>query len=702
MPATEQDIRIHVSQILNIKQWQVDAVLELSNEGCTVPFIARYRKEKTGNLDEVEIQNIIDTCSRLEEMDKRREFIIGSITETGNMTPEIMAKLGKAETLAELEDIYLPFKPRKKTLADKAIELGLLPLAEFIIKISPNKTQALAEAGKYLSPEVPDADTALEHAVNILAQQVTDCAEARKHLREKLQRGIIQSSVKRGKAEEGDKYRDYFEFHEPAQKIASHRTMAILRGEKEGYLNVSVALAEDEETVARDITKISFHKDGEMLRLAATDSLKRHLMKSIGNEVLESLYEKAELDSLEIFARNLEKIILFPPFGAKPVIGIDPGIRTGCKSVLLDQSGNILRHDTVFLSQNEDNASKLLAWAKEGVKGVAIGAGTFGKETYKIIKKLFKGSDIVVALVDEDGASIYSASETARKEFPDFDITVRGAISIGRRFQDPMAELVKTDPKSLGIGQYQHDIRPKLLHEKLDRTVSWAVNKVGVNLNTASPHLLARVSGLDTKKAAEIVNYRTANGGLRERSELKKVKGIGAKTFEQAAGFLRITGGPNPLDATGVHPESYSDVKKLASFYGVTVPELIKNPAIADIRTMKEKLEINEASSLLGELAKKGLDPREGFKETDFDEDISSIEDLKEGMVLNGMVDNLVAFGAFVDIGIKDKGLVHISEVSNTFIKDINSALAVGQEVRVKVIGIDSQRKRISLSIKQA
>ncbi len=691
-----------ISTLTNIKTSQVEAVCSLTDEGCTIPFIARYRKERTGGLDEVQISDIIENIEKITELEDRREYILSYLEGENLLNDELKTKISKAETLAILEDLYLPFKPRKKTKADKAKELGLEPLARFVFDKNPSKNDALKEAARYIGEGVDSPETALSGAIDILTQEVSDNAAVRGFLREEMSRGTVFSAVKKGKKEDAAKYQDYFEFQERADKIASHRVMAILRGADEGLLNISVTPYPDSEKVLDRIMMQSFSRRGVLFEEVVKESYKRHLENSIGNEIISSLRERAEKESAQIFARNLEKILMSSPFGEKPVIGIDPGIRTGCKAALIDANGNFKEYQTLFLNTKESDAEKILPWIeKYKVAGIAIGDGTFGRETHKIISNLLKGKNIVVALVDEDGASIYSASETAREEFGELDLTLRGAISIGRRFQDPMAELVKIDPKSLGVGQYQHDINAKLLKEKLETTVAWAVNKVGVNLNTCSKHLLAFISGLDRKKAAEVINLRNEIGAFKERSQLKKVKGIGEKAFQQCAGFLRIKNGKNPLDATGVHPESYGHLEMISKTIEKPISETIEHPEIID-KNKISALKIPELDSLLRELSLKGLDPRESYREIRFREDISSINDLAEGMILTGVVDNVTAFGAFVDIGIKEKGLVHISEVTDKFIKDINSVLSVGDEVSVKVIGLDLPRKRISLSIRQA
>lgn len=692
-----------VSKLLEVESGQVESVMMLTNEGCTIPFISRYRKEATGQLDEVKIDEIIKTFKQLEELEKRRSYIISFLKKENKLTAILKKNLTKANSLNELEDIYLPFKPRKKTLADKAVEFGLTPLAEKIKNgISEQEISKLAKS--FVNDEVEDVDSAITHAMNIVIQEYSDSADVRKFVRENLKKGNFSSGVKRGKKEIGSKYKDYFEFTEPLDKMASHRVMAIVRGSNEGILNLSVFPSEKSSAnISKNIAKLLYKKDSSMLVKAADESLDRYINKSIGNDIIKNLKGIAELDSVAIFSKNLEKILLSAPFGEKAVIGIDPGIRTGCKAVVLNENGEYVEFTTLYLHSNVNDLKKIIPWIdKYNIKGISIGDGTFGRETFKMVSELLDNRDIAIVLVDEDGASVYSASEAARDEFPKLDVVVRGAISIGRRFQDPLAELVKIDPKSLGVGQYQHDITPNLLKENLTKTVEWAVNSVGVNVNTASYHLLSFISGLDLKKAKEIVNYRKSVRRIKKSSEIKKIKGIGEKAYQQSSGFLRIYNGEQILDESGVHPESYKDVIKISDYYNVSVEELIENPSIIEKNVIKLKLKILELDSIVDELKLKGLDPRKEFHAVEFDNTISNIDDLTLGMNLNGVVDNVLAFGAFIDIGIKDKGLVHISEVSNTFVKDINEVLSIGDEVVVKIISIDKDRGRISLSIKQA
>ena len=675
---------------------KVSAVVELAQEGCTVPFIARYRKEKTGGLDEVQIKTIIDIHEKITALEKRKEAILKSLKETGNYTPELERKVIETSEMKILEDIYAPFKPGRKTRADKAINAGLSPLSDLVMKSVLTEFELKTEAGKYICDDFPDVESVIGGVKDIVALNIADTPEIRSMVRDCLRRGFLVSKVKRGKQEEGDVYRDYFEYDEKIQRVAHHRVMAVLRGEKEGFLNVSVESDIETQTLIEKIGRFFFRCESDFYFDCATEAYDRLLFKTIGKEVITEIKEKAIEASLEIFHRNLENILSSAPFGEKGVIAVDPGIRTGCKCVLLDKNGAYKGSKVLYLHSDEKEAQKIRSWVEgEDVEAIVCGDGTFGRESVSILENAFSGK-IPVLSVDEDGASIYSASAAARDEFPELDITVRGAISIGRRFQDPLAELVKIDPESLGVGQYQHDIPEKMLKERLKTTVEWVVNRVGVNLNTASYHLLSYVSGLDMGKAREIVKTRE-NNRFSALKELKKVKGIGPKAFEQCAGFLRILNGVEPLDSTMVHPESYSDIKKAVKSIGSTVTELISDASLLERKEIKELI----SKSVLEELKKKGLDPREKFQIFRFSENVKSMDDLKEEMVLNGIIDNITGFGAFVDIGIKEKGLVHISHIANEFIKNPADVLNVGQKVKVKVIGIDKSRKRISLSMKE-
>lgn len=675
----------------------VKAVLELTAEGCTIPFIARYRKERTGYLNEVQVADIIDISEKIDALDKRKRAVLRSLEENGNYTDELGKAVVSAPDMTTLEDIYAPFKPGRKTKADKALEAGLLPFAEFIMLNDPDRKTIEKRAQDFIGELCPDTGSAISGAKEIIAQKVSDHTEVRAFVRKSLRAGTLFSKVKRGKKESGATYSDYFDFSEPVERIAPHRMMAINRAEKEGFLNVSVEPQRTVQELTDRVSSLFFARRSDFFGECSEYALESQLLKGIGSEILDEAKDAAIEASLAVFHKNLEQILLMPPFGEKAVIGIDPGIRTGCKAVLLDRHGNFIRSQLLNLHTDRNEALKLREWIeKYDVKGIAVGSGTFGREAHTILKEFF-GKETAVASVSEDGASIYSASAAAREEFPDLDLTVRGAISIGRRFQDPLSELVKITPESLGVGQYQHDIPLKMLSEKLKRTVEWAVNRVGANLNTASPYLLSYISGLDSRKSAEIAEFRKSGKRFTNIEELKTIKGIGAKSFEQCAGFLRIFGGDEILDSTGVHPESYRIVKDAAKKLGITVKELAEKPeAFENNKQIQELI----PKSVIEELKKKGLDPREKFEQAEFSEEIKSIEDLKEGMILNGIVSNIVAFGAFVEIGIKEKGLLHISEISDKFIKDPAECLKLGQKIKVTVKQIDLARKRISLSMK--
>jgi uncharacterized protein len=693
----ELNIAGETSKALKIAEKSVRAVLELTESGCTIPFIARYRKEMTGNLDEVQISEIIDFSEKSANLDKRKRAILKSLEETGNYSDELGKEVANAADMTVLEDIYAPFKPGRKTKADKAIEAGLQPLAEYIMLNNPPITKILEKAKDFICEAFNDCTSAVNGTKEIIAQKIADNPKVRDFVRKSVENGFIVSKVKRGKKESGILYSDYFDFRESAQRITPHRVMALNRGEKEGFLTISAEANKTEKELTNGIESIFFarHSDffGECSDLALTD----RIFGSIETENFSKIKEFAIDASLDVFHKNLEQILLMPPFGEKPVIGVDPGIRTGCKAALLDEHGNFIASTLLNLHLDKNEAEKLEKWITEyKVAGIAVGSGTFGREAHEILKSFF-GKQVVVASVSEDGASVYSASAVAREEFPNLDITVRGAISIGRRFQDPLSELVKIPPESLGVGQYQHDIPVKKLAERLKRTVEWAVNRVGANLNTASPYLLAYISGLDSKKSAEIAAFRRSGRRFKNIEELKNIKGIGAKSFEQCAGFLRIFGGDEILDSTGVHPENYELVKNAAKKAGIPLETLVKTPEIIDKNTIFQEL---LPPSVIEELKKRGLDPREKFEQAEFSDEVRTINDLKEGMILNGIVDNIVAFGAFVEIGIKEKGLLHISEISDKFIKSPAECLKLGQKIKVMVKNIDLDRKRISLSMK--
>ncbi len=693
----ELNIAGETSKALKISEKSVRAVLELTESGCTIPFIARYRKEMTGNLDEVKVAETIDFAEKISNLDKRKRAILKSLEETGNYTDELGHSVAGAADMTTLEDIYAPFKPGRKTKADKAVEAGLQPFAEYIMLNDPTEAVMNEKAKAFVCDAYPDASAVKEGVKEIIAQKIADNAEIRAVVRKSTECGTVVSKVKRGKKESGTLYSDYFDFRESAQKITPHRIMALSRAEKEEILNLSIEPAASAEELSKKAESMFFAKRSPFFEECSAYAVSSRILGSLETETFSKLRDLAIEASLDLFHKNLEQILLMPPFGEKAVIGIDPGIRTGCKAALLDEHGNFVESMLLNLHLDKNEAKKLEKWIeKYNVKGIAVGSGTFGREAHEILKSFF-GRTLVVASVSEDGASIYSASAVAREEFPDLDLTVRGAISIGRRFQDPLSELVKIPPESLGVGQYQHDIPAKKLSERLKRTVEWAVNRVGANLNTASPYLLAYISGLDSKKSAEIAAYRQGGRRFKNIEELRNIKGIGAKSFEQCAGFLRIFGGDEILDSTGVHPESYDLVKDTAKKCGILLEDLVKNPEIID---KNQKLKELLPPSVIEELKKRGLDPREKFEQVEFSEEVRTISDLKEGMILHGIVSNITDFGAFVDIGIKEKGLLHISEIADKFIRHPSECLKLGQKVTVRIKNIDIERKRISLSMK--
>lgn len=701
---TTKQIQIIV-QTVGAAEKNITNTITLLEEGATVPFIARYRKEMTGSLDEVQIASVKDLYNKFLEADKRREAIIKSIEEQGKMTPELLNKLQNALYLNELEDLYLPYKQKRKTRASIAIEKGLEPLAKIIFAQKDRNIEGIAE--KYLNDKVESVEDALQGARDIMAEWINEDIQARNAVRKIFEReSIVTAKVKKGKKEEGAKYQDYFEFSEPLSRIPSHRLLAIRRGEEEGILSVDISIEADRGTDALDrIYLRGLPEAKDQVADAITDSYNRLLKPSIENEFSNISKQKADAEAIKIFAANLRQLLLASPLGQKRVMAIDPGFRTGCKTVILNEQGDLL-HDTVIYPMDRkmeaEGVVKKLIYDYQ-IQAIAIGNGTASRETESFIKSL-KLDKIQVHVVSEQGASIYSASEIARDEFPKKDVTVRGAISIGRRLMDPLAELVKIDPKSIGVGQYQHDVEQKMLKESLDSVVESCVNLVGVELNTASKHLLSYVSGLGPALAQNIVDYRAQNGAFSSRSELKKVPRLGAKAFEQSAGFLRINGAKNPLDNSAVHPETYAIVEKMAKDIGLKVSDLINNPQI------KSKINLNNyvtatvglptLNDILSELQKPGRDPREALEEFEFAADVHKIEDLREGMILPGIVTNITAFGCFVDVGVHQDGLVHVSQMANRFIKDPNEVVKVHQKVQVKVTEVDIARKRIALSMK--
>lgn len=694
-----------ISDKLAIPEKQVAAVLTLLSEGATIPFIARYRKDKTGALDEVQIQKIQDEAKFQNEFEERKNFIVKTIAEQGKMTDLLQERLNSVTTLTELEDIYLPYKPKRKTKAQAARENGLEPLAQQLLSTD----NIMVAPSDFISEKVPDEQAALEGARNIIAEMASEDAEIRAVLRKLFERtATVQSNVVPGKEAQGSKYKDYFAFSELVSKIPSHRILAILRGVMEGFLRMNI---EPEEEIALNKIEEKFIKAGarsaEQIKKALKDAYRRLLQPSLESEFRMALKNRADDEAIGVFAENLRQLLLSSPLGSKRILAIDPGYRTGCKVVVLDDKGELQKTDLIFvheknhkLTEAENTIHHLVS--KYSIEAFAIGDGTAGRETEQFIKGLNTG--LPVFLVNEDGASIYSASETGREEFPDQDITVRGAVSIGRRLMDPLAELVKLDPKSIGVGQYQHDVSQIKLKEKLDQTVVSCVNAVGVNLNTAGKYLLGYVSGIGPSLAENIVRYRKEHGRFTDRKQLIKVPRLGEKAFEQCAGFLRITGGDNPLDASGVHPESYEVVETLAADAGITVKEMIGNEKILNKIPIQRYATGNTGLLALGdilkELKKPGLDPRSDVQSFEF-ADIYTIDELRPGMIVPGRVTNLTRFGAFVDIGVKQDGLVHVSEIAHKFITDPGEVLKLNDTVTVKVLEVDTARKRISLSIKQ-
>ncbi len=701
-----------IQQNISIQEKQINAVLQLLSEDCTIPFIARYRKDKTGNLGEVEIEQIQKFSKNFDEIQKRKESVLKSIEEQEKLTPELRAKIEQSFDLQEIEDLYLPFKKRRKTKADAAKEKGLEPLAK-IIMAQKNSGDIEQTAQNYLNKEVSSVEEALQGARDIIAEWINENIFIRKNLRRIFQRkAMIFSKVVKTKKEEEEaqKYAQYFDWSEPLNKIPSHRLLAMLRAEKEGFIKVSIDIDKDEILTFMEgsLVKTASPSCAEQIILAAQDAYKRLLEPSISNEVLQEAKIKADEKAISIFSENLTQLLLASPLGEKRILAIDPGYRTGCKVVCLDEKGDLLHNETIYphAPQKETaTAMKKIRSMVEAyhIEAISIGNGTASRETEFFIKKIAFDRPLQVFVVSEAGASVYSASKIARDEFPDYDITVRGAVSIGRRLSDPLAELVKIDPKSIGVGQYQHNVDQTLLKEELDSTVVKCVNSVGININTASKSLLSYVSGIGEKLAENIVTYRTQNGAFVDRNQIKKVPRLGEKAFQQAAAFIRIKDGKNPLDNSSVHPEAYKIVEKMAKDLGVKTIDLIANEEkikqISPEKYTTEDIGTLGIKDILKELLKPGLDPRKASKVFEFDPNIKTFEDLKTGMILPGIVSNITAFGCFVDIGIKENGLVHISQLKDGFVSDPSEVVKLHQQVKVKIIEIDTERKRIALSM---
>ena len=702
----------HIAEQLGLGQRQVEKTIELLEQGATVPFIARYRKEATGSLNEVQITAIRDLLIRIKELDKRREAILASIGEQGKLTPELEAQINAATTMTELEDLYLPYKPKRRTRATMAIERGLEPLADELQKQYSCNVEQMA--ARYINPDkgVASIEDALAGARDIIAERVSENAQARNRIRGLFRRSaMLSSKVVKNKEEEAGKYESWFDWKENAMRAPSHRILALFRGESEGMLRVHVLPDDDQpafDTLERQFVHGNYPST-DQVRLAVHDGYKRLLQPSIETEYYNLLKEKADKEAIRVFAENLRQLLLASPLGQKRILAIDPGFRTGCKTVCLDAQGQLIHNETIypFTSVREERAAiaKLEALVEAfHIEAIAIGNGTAGRETEEIVKRChFKGK-VIAVMVSESGASVYSASEVARREFPEYDVTVRGAVSIGRRLMDPLSELVKIDPKSIGVGQYQHDVNQTLLQESLTDVVVSCVNNVGVELNTASRELLSYVSGIGPALAGKIIDYRNREGAFDSRQELKKVERLGDKAFEQCAGFLRVRESSNPLDRSAVHPERYALVEQMAKDLGATVQQLM------DDKSLREKIDIARYVSadcglptlqdILKELDKPGLDPRAKFEIFEFDKNVTRIQDVKEGMELPGIVTNITAFGAFVDIGVHQDGLVHISQLANRRVNDPSEVVHLHQHVRVRVLEVDLRRHRISLSMK--
>ncbi len=704
-----------ISRRLSVSGWQVQHCIDLFEEGATIPFISRYRKERTGGLDEAQVGEVKHYYQKFEELEKRKEGILASIQEQGKLTDELKSEIDKCVETQHLEDLYLPYRPKRKTKASMAKERGLEPLAMDIFNCKVDDPAKCAQ--RYLNDQVEDSDAALQGARDIIAEWISESIEVRTALRTQYSKyGKVSAKVARGVDEESDeaqKYKNYFDFSEDISRAPSHRVLAILRGASEGILSVKVEVDSDRSldriySLALKGKRNPSDKVAEQIDIAVEDSYKRLLHPSIENESLKIVKERADIESIKVFGENLRQLLMAPPLGQKRVLAIDPGFRTGCKVVCLDAQGALLHNDVIYPHPPVNERTMAMKKVSNLVEAykievIAIGNGTAGRETEAFIKKLALPEGVRVYSVSEDGASVYSASSVAREEFPEYDVTVRGAVSIGRRIMDPLAELVKIDPKSIGVGQYQHDVDQTLLKENLDNVVESCVNSVGVNLNTASKHLLGYVSGIGPAIAQNIVDYRTQNGPFLSRKDLLKVKRLGDKVYEQCAGFLRIPGAKNPLDNSAVHPERYQLVQKMAKDISVTVEDLIKDEQVRGMVDVKkyisEDVGLPTLNDIMAELAKPGRDPRASIKILEFSDEIKSIEDVKVGMELPGIITNITNFGAFVDFGIKQNGLIHVSKLSNKFITNPADVVKIHQHVKVKVLEVDMRRQRIALEL---
>ena len=698
-----------IARTQSLPERSVEGVVRLIDEGATVPFISRYRKEATGGLDEVRVTEVKQAYERLTELLRRRQTVLASIAEQGKLTGELRQRIESCYDPVQLEDIYLPFKPKRRTKATIARERGLEPLAALLMRQDGGIPERLA--ARFVRGEVEDENQALEGARDIIAEWVSENERSRNAMRRLFQReGMISSRVVKGKEQEGVKYADYFDSEELLRRIPSHRLLALLRGEREGILRLTAA--PDEKHALEQLERIFVRGNSparEQVETAIRESYKRLLRPSMESETIAQARERADMEAIRVFATNLRQLLLSPPLGQKRVLAVDPGFRSGCKVVCLDEQGSLLHNETLYphppQSRIREASERLVSLAERyRIEAIAVGDGTAGRETETLLREIHFPHPVEIFSVSEDGASVYSASETAREEFPDQDVTVRGAVSIGRRLIDPLAELVKIDPKAIGVGQYQHDVDQKLLKESLDAVVESCVNHVGVNLNTASRHLLAYVSGVGPVLAQNIVAYRTANGPFASRADLLKVPRLGPKAFEQCAGFLRIDGAENPLDNSAVHPESYPVVERMAADLGTDVRHLLQEKSLHDkidiLRYVTDRTGIPTLTDILTELAKPNRDPRSKIQVFRFAEGVHSIDDLHEGLLLPGIVTNITNFGAFVDIGVKQDGLVHISQLSDRYVSDPNQAVRLHQQVTVRVTGIDRVRGRISLSMR--
>ncbi len=700
----------YIGSHTNLSSTAIQNTIELLNEDCTIPFIARYRKEKTGNLDEVEIGQIVQFKEQFEALEKRKAAILKSLEEQEVLTDELKSKVEKAEDLTTLEDLYLPYKKKRKTKAETARKNGLEPLAKMIMSQRVNDLEFTAS--KYLSNEVEQIDDALEGARHIIAEWINERTDVRNNIRYQLERfaTIETKAIKTKKEDEAaQKFKDYFDWEENLGRIPSHRLLAILRAEKEGFIRVKISI-DDERALQKMEDRIirSHNECAEQIELAIADAYKRLLFPTLSNEALTIAKERADESAIKVFAKNLQQLLLGSPLGEKRILAIDPGFRTGCKVVCLNEQGDLLHNETIFphapQHQSKEAMNKLSSLADAyKIEAIAIGNGTASRETEQLVKRVYFKNTVEIFVVSEAGASIYSASKIARDEFPNYDVTVRGAVSIGRRLADPLAELVKIEAKSIGVGQYQHDVDQTQLKKSLDTVVEHCVNKVGVNINTASASLLSYVSGIGPKLAENIVNYRNDNGAFANRTAIKKVPRLGGKAFEQSAGFLRIKNSDNPLDDSAVHPERYILVKQIAKDAGKKVDDLIGNSSV--LKQIKLQQYVTDSYGLptlqdiIKELEKPGLDPRSTAKAFSFNEHIKTIDDVRTGMILPGIVNNITNFGCFVDIGIKESGLVHVSNLSDSFVKDVNEHVSLHQHVQVKVLEVDVARKRIQLSM---